>query len=156
MEDKKSIYQELIQELKAIAVSNISSIGNISNQLALIKQKLDLFWIGIYNTLEVDTRLGLYVFQGLPACTEITFGKGVCGTSAQKQEVVMVDNVLEYPNYIACHEEARSEIVIPAMHNGKTIFVLDVDSIHFNHFDQIDAQYLSEITEILKSEFLSI
>ena len=150
MDDKKSIYLELIQELKAIAVSNISSIGNMSNQLALIKQKLDLFWIGIYNTLEVDSRLGLYLFQGLPACTEITFGKGVCGTSAQKQEVVIVDNVLEYPNYIACHEEARSEIVIPA------IFVLDVDSIHFNNFDETDAQYLSEMVEILKSEFLAI
>ena len=37
-------------------------------------------------------------------------GKGVCGESAEKNQTIIVENVLEHKNYIACDSAARSEI----------------------------------------------
>lgn len=58
-------------------------------------------------------------FQGKPACQEIRFGKGVCGTAAAKQETVIVPDVLTFPGHIACDAESRSEIVVPILVNGE-------------------------------------
>uniref|UniRef100_A0A093VD58 Free methionine-R-sulfoxide reductase n=1 Tax=Talaromyces marneffei PM1 TaxID=1077442 RepID=A0A093VD58_TALMA len=49
-----------------------------------------------------DKKLLLGPFQGKPACQEIRFGRGVCGTAAQKRETVVVPDVLEFPGHIAC------------------------------------------------------
>lgn len=58
-------------------------------------------------------------FHGKPACQEIRFGKGVCGTAAAKQETVIVPDVLTFPGHIACDAESRSEIVVPILVNGE-------------------------------------
>ena len=71
-----------------------------------------------YTTSENQVLL-LGPFQGKPACQEIRFGKGVCGTAAAKQETVVVPDVLEFPGHIACDAESRSEIVVPILVNGE-------------------------------------
>lgn len=66
-----------------------------------------------------DQLLLLGPFHGKPACQEIRFGKGVCGTAAAKQETVIVPDVLTFPGHIACDAESRSEIVVPILVNGE-------------------------------------
>lgn len=66
-----------------------------------------------------DQLLLLGPFQGKPACQEIRFGKGVCGTAAATQETVVVPDVLEFPGHIACDAESRSEIVVPILVRGE-------------------------------------
>lgn len=58
-------------------------------------------------------------FHGKPACQQILFGKGVCGTAAAKRETVVVEDVLSFPGHIACDAESRSEIVIPILVGGE-------------------------------------
>jgi L-methionine (R)-S-oxide reductase len=58
-------------------------------------------------------------FMGKPACQEIRFGRGVCGTAAAKGETVVVPDVLEFPGHIACDAESRSEIVVPILVRGE-------------------------------------
>jgi L-methionine (R)-S-oxide reductase len=57
--------------------------------------------------------------QGKPACQEIKFGRGVCGTAASKKETVVVPDVLEFPGHIACDADSRSEIVVPIIFEGE-------------------------------------
>lgn len=71
-----------------------------------------------YSTSENQLLL-LGPFHGKPACQEIRFGKGVCGTAAAKQETVIVPDVLTFPGHIACDAESRSEIVVPILVNGE-------------------------------------
>jgi L-methionine (R)-S-oxide reductase len=66
-----------------------------------------------------DRKLLLGPFQGKPACQEIRFGRGVCGTAAQKKETVVVPDVLEFPGHIACDADSRSEIVVPILFDGE-------------------------------------
>ena len=145
--DKKEKYELLIKQIESIIVDEIPDSGNIGNILGLMKSELDLFWVGLY--IRNGNTLGLGTFQGLPACTVIQWGKGVCGTAASSGETVIVDDVSEFPGYIACHAETASEIVVPGFQNGQVTFVLDVDSASKSAFDGIDKTYLEQISHIL-------
>lgn len=58
-------------------------------------------------------------FHGKPACQLIQFGRGVCGTAAEKQETVLVPDVFNWEGHIACDAESKSEIVVPILVNGE-------------------------------------
>jgi L-methionine (R)-S-oxide reductase len=90
-------------------------------------------------------------FQGPIACTRINFGKGVCGTAWQKKEIIIVDDVDDFPEHIACSSLSKSEIVLPIFDNQNNVIgVLDVDSDKLNSFDQIDSVYLNKIINLVK------
>ncbi|KAJ5124468.1 uncharacterized protein N7515_008293 [Penicillium bovifimosum] len=84
-------------------------------------------------------------FQGKPACQEIRFGKGVCGTAAAKGETVLVDDVEKFPGHIACDAESKSEIVVPIL----TVAIIDVDCAETSGFDEEDKKYLEKLAGLL-------
>ena|SRR5665213_2795239 len=145
--DKEQTYKMLLKQIESIIVDEIPDSGNICNILGLLKSELNLFWCGIY--VKKGNTLGLGAFQGLPACTVIQWGRGVCGTAASKGETIIVDDVSEFPGYIACHAETASEIVIPGFTNGQVNFVLDVDSAQKGAFDKTDQVYLEQVAKVL-------
>ena len=73
------------------------------------------------------------------ACTRIAKGKGVCGTSWERNEVLVVPDVDAFPGHIACSSASRSEIVVPVVKDGVVVAVLDVDSTELADFDDTDA-----------------
>lgn len=52
------------------------------------------------------------------ACTEIPFGKGVCGAAAATQQTQVIKDVHQFPGHIACDSASNSEIVVPMILNG--------------------------------------
>lgn len=79
----------------------------------------------------------------------IPFGKGVCGTAAEKRETLVVPDVNQFPGHIACDANSQSEIVIPMIKNDQLIGVLDIDSPEVNRFDEIDKKKLEEFVAAL-------
>ena len=79
------------------------------------------------------------MFQGDVACTRIEQGKGVCGTAWSARKTIIVPNVHEFEGHIACSSASNSEIVIPIiLSTGECWGVWDIDSVHFNEFDEQD------------------
>lgn len=144
---KEELYEEIISQAKALVDPGLDKYANICTLLGLVKYSLDLFWAGTYWVHDDGLKIG--PFQGKPACTFIKPGKGACGKAAANAKTVIIDNVLDFPGYIACHEETRSEIVIPGIRNGKVVFVLDADSTEISRFDETDEKYLSGIANII-------
>ena len=107
------------------------------------KQTFNFLWVGFY--LVENDELVLGPFQGPIACSRISYGKGVCGKSWEKQIDIIVPNVEEFPGHIACSSLSKSEIVLPIRTNEKIIGVMDVDSEQLNYFDEIDRTYLNQI-----------
>lgn len=142
-------YETVIRQLEALIEDESNLIANLSNASALLGQFLtDINWVGFYIT-EGDG-LALGPFQGLPACVRIPIGRGVCGTSAQTKETVLVPDVHEFPGHIACDAASRSEIVVPLLSGtGELIGVLDVDSPSVNRFDETDREYLERFAAVL-------
>ena len=144
-----SDYSTLCRDLVALVDGVPHPIANLANAAALLWQELeDMNWAGFY--LSEGDRLVLGPFQGKPACIEIPYGKGVCGTAAEKQEAVVVEDVHEFPGHIACDEASRSEIVIPMTRNGVVFAVLDLDSPTVGRFTQADRAGLEVFVRVLE------
>jgi GAF domain-containing protein len=90
-------------------------------------------------------------FQGPVACTRIQKGRGVCGTSWEKEKAIIVDDVENFPGHIACSSISKSEIVVPIIKNNVVIGVLDVDSDELATFDAIDEKHLTDLCRWLGS-----
>jgi GAF domain-containing protein len=126
-------------------------IANLGNCSAALKEVFGWQWIGFY--LVEGDELVLGPFQGFVACTRIPKGKGVCGTAWEKGSVQVVPNVKEFNGYISCSSYTRSEIVIPLFKNAQVVAVLDIDSEHYDDFDNIDVRELSKICRLLESKW---
>ncbi|MBH0157852.1 GAF domain-containing protein [Fictibacillus sp. 5RED26] len=148
--DRNEGYSLLLKQLSALLEGETNATANLANASALLNQFLDrVNWVGFY-TLEVETnQLVLGPFQGLPACVRIPLGRGVCGTSAQNQETLVVKDVHEFPGHIACDAASQSEIVVPLVKDGQLLGVLDIDSPDKERFDEIDQENLEKFCEVL-------
>ncbi len=139
--DKKQLYPLLISQLSALVEGVPHRIANLANASALLMEALDdINWAGFY--LMEEGRLVLGPFQGRPACIEIPVGKGVCGTAVEKDEILLVENVHDFPGHIACDSASNSEIVLPLHAGQKVVGVLDIDSPVFARFDEEDRKGL--------------
>lgn len=144
---RESIYQEIIPQIQSVLTDETDMIANMANVAAILRQAFGFFWVGFYRNLENTLVLG--PFQGTLACTRIAFDRGVCGASATQQKTLIVPDVNKFPGHIACSSWSKSEIVVPFIKNGQTLFVLDVDSDILNDFSGIDETYLTQIVNFL-------
>ncbi|MGB1518353.1 MAG: GAF domain-containing protein [Crocinitomicaceae bacterium] len=149
--EKSAIYDSLIPQIEALVGDETDLVANLANVAAAIKQTFGFFWVGFY--LVKGDELVLGPFQGPIACTRIALGKGVCGTSWEKGETIVVDDVDAFPDHIACSSLSKSEIVVPVIKNGNVVAVLDIDSDTLSTFDETDAHYLNNLCEWLSSSF---
>ncbi|KAF9191173.1 hypothetical protein BGZ50_009607 [Haplosporangium sp. Z 11] len=152
--NKSEFYQDL--ELQVTNLANTSAL--IYHGLRAVTNK-PINWVGFY-VLDQDTSssstassrkdaLILGPFQGKVACTNIAFGRGVCGTAAAENRTLLVKDVHEFPGHIACDAASNSEIVVPLELDGRVIGVLDLDCEVTEGFDEIDQAGLEIVAKIL-------
>jgi len=141
--DKSTIYEGLIPQIHALIGDEKDAIANLANVAAALKEAFGFFWVGFYLVKQDELVLG--PFQGPIACTRIQRGRGVCGSSWEKAETLVVDDVNAFPGHISCSSLSKSEIVVPLIQNGKVIGVLDVDSDEIATFDNVDSTYLNQL-----------
>lgn len=150
--EKEQKYGQLIKEAAALLDGESDLVANMANLAALIHETMGFWWTGFYivrTDKDGKEQLVLGPFQGPIACTRIAFGRGVCGTSWQRRETVVVPDVEKFPGHIACSSESRSEIVVPVFSNNIVTAVLDIDSRYLNTFDDTDTRYLEQIVRLL-------
>ncbi|WP_246056160.1 GAF domain-containing protein [Alteribacter natronophilus] len=141
-------YDTLLTQLKGLLYEEDDLVANLSNASALLNQFLtEVNWVGFY--LWKDEELVLGPFQGLPACVRIKKGRGVCGTSAENQEVIRVDDVHAFPGHIACDAASQSEIVLPLVKDGELLGLLDIDSPVKSRFSEEDEKQLRRFVDTL-------
>ena len=148
---KKNAYNKVYKTLKSLFNSNppLSFQAKMSLSASVLACQFDN-WIfcGFYVSCNSrDLEIGPYQGKILP-CTNIRYGAGVCGTSALKKQTIIVNNVLEYENYISCDSDTKSEIVVPIFNKKKLVAVLDIDSNKKNDFDKIDKENLEKISTL--------
>ena len=145
--EKTEQYVSLIPQISGMIEGEKDLIANLANIAAALKEQFGWLWVGFY--LVKDEQLVLGPFQGPVACTRINKGRGVCGTSWAKAEVLIVPDVEKFPGHIACSSLSKSEIVVPLMKEGMVWGILDVDSEVLDQFDEIDKQYLEAIVKLI-------
>ena len=137
----------LLSQIKSIIDPNIPLVSNLSNASAVLNQMENINWVGFY--LVKNDTLYLGPFQGDVACTIIPKGNGVCGTSFEKKETIIVPNVNEFKGHIACSSLSKSEIVTPIIKNNEVVALIDIDAPIFDRFSNEDKELLEEVASVL-------
>ena len=145
--NKTGQYESIIPQIKGLLEGENDLIANMANIAAALKEQFNWWWIGFYLVKENELVLG--PFQGPVACTRIRKGRGVCGSSWEKGETLIVEDVEKFPGHIACSSISRSEIVVPLIKDGEVWAVLDADSEHLSHYDETDRIFLEEIVGLI-------
>lgn len=148
-------YSLLLKQLNTLIEGETDEVTLLANASALLNQFLEeINWVGFYIWKEGELVLG--PFQGLPACTRIAYGKGVCGTAVKQRETIRVADVTQFPGHIVCDAASQSEIVIPIIVNDSVYGVLDIDSPITDRFDKTEQTYLEEFVKIIESQLVHI
>ncbi|THD00315.1 hypothetical protein EYZ11_000208 [Aspergillus tanneri] len=137
---KSEIYAQVLEQAKGLVTGQRNWVSNLSNVASLLwhayaslpTPSSSVNWAGFYirqdkfpvlksSTADESSKgtLLLGPFQGRPACQEIRFGRGVCGTAAHNRKTLLVPDVWEFPGHIACDASSRSEIVVPILWGGE-------------------------------------
>ena len=149
MNDKEQKYDLLLRQVQSLAEGETDNIALMANMAAAIHDTFHFWWTGFYRVIGNELVLG--PFQGPLACTRIANGRGVCGTAWQEQRTLVVPDVHQFKGHIACSSASNSEIVVPVFRNGQIIAVLDIDSEHYNTFDEIDRVWLERIVTAISN-----
>src|SRR5262245_39863391 len=158
--DKPARYRELLPQLTALLDGEPDLIANLANAAAALRECVPAAsWIGFY--LMRGGELVLGPFQGKGAGGGIAVGRGVCGSAVAERKTLIVPDVDKFPGHIACDAGSRSEIVVPIFRTARTagawdrfapgdvVAVLDLDSYDLAAFDEVDADGLAPIAELL-------
>ena len=148
VDDRAAIYRELLPQLKSLVENEDDITANLANISAALKQALrNVSWVGFYLLRNGELVVG--PFQGKVACTRIKIGNGVCGKAAEERKTIVVPDVYEFPGHIFCDADSKSEIVVPILRGDALFGILDLDSPEFNSFDEVDAENLKIVSEIV-------
>jgi GAF domain-containing protein len=109
----------------------------------------DYAWAGVY-LVEGDV-LVLGPFRGAESPHHrIRVGEeGICGWVAEHGVAQVIPDVNADPRYLACSVRIRSEIVVPIVHEGQVLGVIDIDSEMPAAFSQRDLDVLSQLAKIV-------
>jgi len=123
--------------------------ARMATAVALLHHKLPhFFWTGFYRLIGEDLIVGPY--QGPLACSVLQRGKGVCWACLREDRAMLVADVHQFPDHIACDARSRSEVVVPVRdHRGCIQAVLDVDATRPNAFSAVDVEGLQRIADLI-------
>ena len=146
---KRGRYERVLAQLTELLQKSDDRTAHMATVAAVLHYKMPhFFWTGFYLLKNEDLVVGPY--QGPVACQVLERGKGVCWAGVQRNEIVLVPDVEQFPGHIACDSRSKSEIVVPVRdHAGTVIGVLDVDSDKRDAFDDADTAGLEKIVALL-------
>ncbi|HEX9964967.1 MAG TPA: GAF domain-containing protein [Allosphingosinicella sp.] len=145
---KPEAWRQIAAAADSLTDGEPDAVANMANVAALLFESLpELNWAGFYRNVGGELVLG--PFQGRSACIRIPFGKGVCGAAAATLEPQLVEDVDTFPGHIACDSASRSELVVPLVHEGALIGVIDLDSPSLARFDRADLEGCLELARLL-------
>lgn len=152
-DDLTQRYAAVAEQLAAIVAGEPSVTARYATAACILSHAFAprFFWTGFY---VVDPQrpdeLVVGPYQGTMGCLRIAFGRGVCGTAAAQRRTLLVPDVHDFEDHIACDAASRSELVVPVFDkNGQLAAVLDVDSTQPNAFGELDVHGLEKICALL-------
>ena len=151
MENSKKAgrYQRVITQLEGLLTKTDDINSRMATITAVLHNKMEgFFWTGFYflNKGELIVRS----YQGPVACQILKKGTGVCWAGINQKKTIVVANVHEFSDHIACDSRSQSEIVVPVRDlKGDIVGVMDVDSKELATFDETDQLYLEKIVAMI-------
>ncbi len=107
-------------------------------------------WVGLYFAVPDERLLVLGPFSGAPTeHTQIPYGRGICGQSAETERSFVVPDVGAEPNYLSCSVQTKAEYVEPIVLSGVYLGQIDIDSHTRDPFTGDDGMLLSQLARLI-------
>ena len=144
-------FESVYSKIESLVISKADDL--LLKVCQILKQEVYHYdWVGFYVLRNGLLELGDFV--GKPTeHTKIPIGKGICGQVAERKETMIVQDVSQVDNYIACSIDVQSEIVVPILLDGEFIAELDIDSHSPAPFTEKDREFLEKVCNLLKHSF---
>ena len=149
------LFSAVLEKFETNLVQSSHSENILKSTAELLRTEIPHYdWVGFYLMDEQQNVLVLGPFSGKPTeHTHIPVGKGVCGQVAESKQTMIVQDVSQQTNYIACSIDVQSEIVVPILKNGKFVAEIDIDSHAYAPFSNEDEIFLTAIANHLAKYF---
>lgn len=149
--DGSAVVREL-EALRAAGAGRDELLRRAVREIEASEERYD--WVGVY--LLEGGGLVLHDYVGAPTEHDrIEVGVGVCGTAVAEERDLLVEDVREVENYLACSPETRSEVVvlIREPESGRIVGQLDLDSDRVSGFGEDDRRELRTVADWLGELF---
>lgn len=151
--EKGTLYDFLLKRTRTIAEKPLGRDEKLFAVCSLLGDFVPAFdWVGFYlPDPKADRELVLGPFVGKPTeHVRIAFGRGICGQVAESEETLIVQDVGQEGNYLACSPEVKAEIVVPLFKQGQFAGELDIDSEQTAPFDDEDRTFLEKVGRVVE------
>ena len=140
----------LLSEIQTALSGHAGRDDALQSAMQIIARELPAYdWVGIYFYDNGVLNLGPYVGAKTNHIL-IEAGRGVCGTAVAENRNILVGDVRQVENYLACSAETRSEIVVLIRDDdAKILGQIDADGHEPNAFDTSDEQFLEAVARQL-------
>ena len=148
-QQKEARYSRLIKQLGELLRGSPSLQAQLATINAILYHKIPyIFWVGFY--LLHNDRLVVGPYQGPLACQELKHPHGACWHAILHRKSLIIPDVNQFPDHIACDSRSKSELVIPIQKSDSSICgVIDLDSEQLNAFCESDENAISQILSFL-------
>lgn len=149
-EARRKRYARIRDQIAELIAKTDDPLAHRSTAAAVLHHKVPgVSWTGFYMVRNGDLVVDAY--QGPVACLVLARHTGVCWAGIDRAETVVVPDVHAFEGHIPCDDRSRSEIVVPVFGgDGRPVGVLDVDSHHPNHFDDVDREGYESVVRLLE------
>ena len=145
---RPAAYAELGAHLDAVLEGISDRVAIMATMAAVLHHSFGFLWTGFYQVLEPGQHLVVGPYQGTLGCLTIEFGRGVCGRAAATGRTVVVPDVREFADHIACDARSRSEIVVPVFDDARALIaVLDINADTVRAFGDHDVAGLERLVK---------
>lgn len=146
---KERRYKRIYNQLHDLLQKSDIPLARMASISAVLYHKMEnFFWCGFY--MKGDDSLVVGPYQGPVACMHLQKNQGVCWAAVETKQTLIIPDVSQFPDHIACDGRSKSEIVIPLFDtDNHVIAVMDVDSDKLSTFDEIDKEWLEKICSLI-------
>ena len=150
---KRTRYEHIRGQIAELITATDDRVTHRATAAALLHHKVPgVSWTGFY--MLRGGQLVVDAYQGPLACLVLEPHQGVCWAAIDRAETVLVPDVHAFPGHIPCDERTRSEVVVPIFGaDGNALGVLDIDSHHPDHFDDIDREGYEGVVRMLETRW---
>lgn len=142
-------HQSALASIRAIVEVPQSATETIAQTMRAIRDHLPKYeWVGVYVLRGENLDLGPFVGADTNH-QRIPVGTGVCGTAVLQRRNLVVEDVRELSNYLACSPTVRSEIVVLIWDGDRILGQIDADSSETGAFTARDEKFLTQVAELL-------
>ena len=147
---RRERYARIRDQIADLIAKTDDPVAHRATAAAVLHHKVPgVSWTGFYMLRNGDLVVDAY--QGPVACLVLERHTGVCWAGIDRAETVVVPDVHAFPGHIPCDDRSRSEIVVPVFGaDRRPVGVLDVDSHHPDHFDEVDLAGYEAVVRLLE------